>query len=194
MYASLHSATEPPFQEKELNGHRYRVALGVKQKFKLGLAHWHPRKTELLPLALGHEVDPNDPIKNPVLDHTEVIEATPYLESEGARDTGKAFLWAEYRINAGRGIVAVPYEGWSVDDNLLQQDTGTIKLIATEDFQHVLDNPGGFVLVEPAEGWKNVPDSIIPSLDDLDSQKKTILAIGLGVALVAGATYLLRGR
>lgn len=183
MYIAVQGSETPAFQEKELNGHKYRLALGVKQRFKLGLAHWHPRKTELLPMALGHEIDPNDPIKNPVLDKTEKIEATPYLESTGARDTGKAFLWTEYRMNAGRGIIAIPYQGWKPEDDLITHDTGTITLIATEDFQQVLNHPEGFVLAEPSDGWKNVHGSDLPS----DEKINHYLAVGVGLAVIVGA-------
>lgn len=182
-----------PFHVKEAAGVSYRVANDkFRGNFKGALVGWKVRETALS--GFGHEDAPD--IEK---ERTETALMTPYNESTGPRDAGDGFRWVEHRLLAGRGIIIVPPDGWKPEDDVMRQTTGEITVIATEDFQqvkkHATSDKPGFVLAEPAQGWKNVdtaPTVPLPGLEDA-STKTLLIAAGIVVGAV-GVGYLVWGR
>jgi hypothetical protein len=175
MYVAL-GATEP-FHTAELNGVTYRVANdGFRSAFSGSLVGWQVRSTQLMGFG-------DDEPSGVETERTEVVKMTPYVESTGPRDPGDGFRWVDTRRQLGRGIVIIPPLGWSPTDDIMRATKGELAAIATEDFAQVprldRDEPG-FVLVEPAEGWKNT------------GKRSLLIAAGVAVG-VAAIVYLVWG-
>lgn len=186
-----------PFHVNKTGSVSYRVANDqFRSVFKSALVGWKVRSSSVsayghgpeVSAAYGHGPEPGDIEK----ERTETATMTPYTESTGPRDPGDGMRWVEYRRQLGRGIVVVPYESFSPDDDVLRRTTGTIHVFATEDFVAVRDYAAegkpGFVLIEPAEGWKNTSGTG-PFPGDGESMKTALVVAGVAVAVV-GLGYL----
>lgn len=189
MYVAL-GASEP-FHTAESNGVTYRVANdGFRSIFSGGLVGWQVRSTQLL--GLGH----TDLNQNAERERTEVVKMTPYVESTGPRDPGNGFRWVDTRRQLGRGVIVIPPIGWSPSDDIMRATKGELVAIATEDFtqvrQHAAGDEPGFVLVEPAEGWENTGELVLPAAAGAPSTSSLLIAAGVAVG-AAAVVYLLWG-
>lgn len=161
-----------PFHVAEVNGVTFRVANdGFRSVFSGALVGWKVRS-------------------EPLVGSARVATMTPYVESTGPRDPGDGFRWIDYRRQLGMGVIIIPPAGWKPEDktwDLSHATTGEIEAIATSDFeqvkQHVAGDGSGFVLVEPAEGWKNTGASAKGSAVQEPSTESLLLAAGVAVGV-----------
>jgi hypothetical protein len=185
MYVALGALD--PFHVAELNGVTFRVANdGFRSAFSGALVGWQVRSTQLL--GFGHH-DPN--VES---ERTEIVKMTPYVESTGPRDPGNGFRWVDMRRQLGRGIIVIPPLGWTPGDDIMRATKGELVVVATEDFdqvrQHASGDEPGFVLVEPAQGWKNAG---VPTQQQQEPSTSSLL-IAAGIAVgVATVAYLVWG-
>jgi hypothetical protein len=176
---------EAPFSEKDLGGVVYRVASDkLRSSFTMGLVGWKVRDTSFA--AFGHTDAPVE------LEKTESARMTPYNESTGPVDTGDGYRWARDRRDAGRGIVILPPLSWQPSEDILRSTTGEITAVATENFaevaRHATVDKLGFVLVEPAQGWKNVEEVAVHPEDE-QATKVLLVAAGLLLAVTVGLSW-----
>lgn len=186
MYVAV-GASPDPFQVTEIDGVTFNVANDkFRSVFTGSLIGWHTRSSQLL--GLGHDD------VNIETERTEMVKMTPYVESTGPRDLGDGFRWVDMRRTLGRGVIIIPPAGWTPDRDIMHTTKGEITAIATEDFGQVRkhaagDVTDGFVLVEPAQGWKNTGGSTGPGAEP-DSNTLLIAAgVAVGAAVLVYAIW-----
>jgi hypothetical protein len=186
MYVPLGAAAEP-FHTAQAGGVTFNVANDkFRSTFTMSLIGWKVRSSQLL--GFGH-TDPKIETER-----TEAVEMTPYTESIGPDDPGDGFRWVDIRREVGRGVIIIPPAGWDPSKDIMHASGGKITAIATEDFaqvkQHCADGKSSFVLVEPAQGWKNIgaePGAGAGVSNGGPSTESLIIAAGVAV----GAAVLL---
>lgn len=129
----------------------------------------------------------------------ETARLTPYTEATGPRDPGDGYRWILQREALGRGVIMIPPAGYRPGDDIMRATNGEIQLVATEDAADLaLARPdaGGFVVYEPAGGWKGAAPGPGPEPGpgpaDKSDWKKPAAYAAVAVVAVGGAYLLLR--